>query len=324
MNDILLQQIIQVLEPVMVDDNVKETLTKLLNQYEIRKVSQGNTHPDLNQKIKLFLMSKRMEGLSKGTLKNYRKILNDIGGYLQKPVSEITTADIRNWLSTHINIKMSTFRYYISVLRSFFDYLITEELLSVDPTRKIKLPKLEQRIPKALSIDEMEMLREGCITLREKALLEIFYASGCRLAEIHGLNKTDINWRERSFNVVGKGNKERVVFIGARAAHALKKYLDNRKDNEKALFVTEKGATRRLSQRSIHSIFKKIASRATTSKNIHPHVFRHTMATAMINHGARIEDVQSLLGHSSPNTTQVYARVSHERKKQAYNQHFIN
>lgn len=324
MNDILLQQIIQVLEPFKVDDALKETLTDLLNQYEIKKVSSGNNHPDLIQKLKLFLMSKKMEGLSDRTIKKYQKILNGIGSYLHKPVNQITTGDIRNWLSTHPNIKMSTIKYYISVLRSFFDYLITEELISVDPTRKIKLPKLEQRIPKALSIDEMELLREGCITQREKALLEIFYASGCRLSEIHALNKADINWQERSFNVVGKGNKERVVFIGARAAHALRKYLNSRKDNEKALFVTEKGSTMRLSQRSIHLIFKKIASRVAINKNIHPHVFRHTMATAMINHGARIEDVQSLLGHSSPNTTQVYARVSFERKKQAYNQHFIN
>jgi len=276
------------------------------------------------EKTNLFLLSKKMEGLSERTLRNYRKTLYDFGACIEKPVSRITAGDIRSWLAGRQDIKMSTTRYYISVIRSFYDYLIAEELVTVDPTRKIKLPKLEQRIPKALNIDELEILREGCQTLREKALLEIFYATGCRLAEVHGLNKADINWRERSFTVFGKGNKERVVFIGARAARALEKYLGSRTDNEKALFVTEKGQPRRLSQRSIHLIFKKIASRVKTSKNIHPHVLRHTMANAMLDHGARLEDVQALLGHSNPSTTQVYAQVSLERKRQAYNQHFVN
>lgn len=232
---------------------LKRNLFELLGQYEIRRVDSEGIHPDILEKTNLFLLSKRMEGLSERTLTKYRKLLYDFGAFVQKPVGQIAASDIRNWLAGRQDIKISTTRYYISVIRSFYDYLITEELVTVDPTRKIKLPKLEQRIPKALDIDEMEVLREGCQTLREKALLEIFYASGCRLAEIYNLNRGDINWRERSFAVTGKGKKERIVFIGARAARALKKYLDSRTDDEKALFVTEKGQPRRLSQRSIPS-----------------------------------------------------------------------
>jgi len=303
----LVEQIIDIYSSDVQDiARQKKDLADLLGQYEIRKVNSEGTHPDVLQKTNLFLLSKKMEGLSEKTLTKYRNILCGFGAFIKKPVSQVTTGDIRNWLAGRQDIKMSTTRYYISVLKSFYDYLITEELVTVDPTRKIKLPKLEQRIPKALNIDELEILREGCQTLREKALLEIFYATGCRLAEIYNLNRADINWRERSFTVIGKGNKERIVFIGARAARALEKYLKGRKDDKKALFVTEKGHPRRLSQRSIHLIFKKIASRVETGKNIHPHVFRHTMATAMINHGARLEDVQALLGHSNPGTTQVY------------------
>lgn len=321
----LVEQIIDIcLSSAQDRERLKKDLSGLLGRYEIRKVDSEGTHPDILEKTNLFLLSKRMEGLSERTLTKYRKILYDFGAFIQKPVNQIVTGDIRNWLAGRQDIKISTTRYYISVIRSFYDYLITEELVTVDPTRKIKLPKLEQRIPKALDIDEMEVLREGCRTLREKALLEIFYATGCRLAEVHSLNTTDINWRERCFTVIGKGNKERVVFIGPRAARALEKYLESRTDNEKALFVTEKGRPKRLSQRSIHMIFKKIASRAGLHKNVHPHVFRHTMATSMLNHGARLEDVQALLGHSNPSTTQVYAQVSLERKKQAYNQHFVN
>ncbi|MBO8128266.1 MAG: tyrosine-type recombinase/integrase [Peptococcaceae bacterium] len=324
MVDNLVNQILHICLNAQEPEKLKSDLVDLLSRYEIRKITPGSTDPDVLQKMELFLLAKRMEGMSERTVKNYRKTLRDFGSYVEKPVSEITTRDIRDWLSSCSQLKMSTIRYYISVLRSFYDYLLTEELVTTDPTRKIKLPKLEQRMPKALSIDELEILREGCRTLRDKALLETFYASGCRLSEIHGLNRTDINWRERSFVVLGKGNKERVVFIGARAAHALRKYLSSRTDQEKALFVTERGKPRRLSQRSIHEIFKKIASRAGIQKNIHPHVFRHSFASTMLNHGATLEDVQALLGHASPNTTQVYAQVSLERKKQAYNLHFVN
>jgi len=225
MVNVLVEQIIDIcLSSTHDREKLKKNLFELLIQYEIRKVESEGTHPDILEKINLFLLSKKMEGLSERTLIKYRKLLCDFGAFVQKPVGQIVASDIRNWLAGRQDIKMSTTRYYISVIRSFYDYLITEELVTVDPTRKIKLPKLEQRIPKALDIDEMEVLREGCRTLREKALLEIFYATGCRLAEVHSLNTTDINWRERCFTVIGKGNKERVVFIGPRAARALEKY----------------------------------------------------------------------------------------------------
>lgn len=318
----LVEEIVKVCCSSKNKNEVRKYLFDLFKEYSIKKTSE-NINTDILVRLQTFLVSKKMEGLSEKTLENYRKIIHDFGVHLNKPVHQITSEDIRIWLSRK-RIKISTVRYCISVIRSFYDYLLNEEIVNIDPTRKIKLPKLEQRIPKALSIDELEVLREGCKTLREKALLEIFYATGCRISEIQRLNKTDINWLERSLLVLGKGNKERIVFIGSRAAHALKKYLDSRNDSEKALFITERGIPKRLSSRSIHLIFKKIANRVSIHKNVHPHVFRHTMATAMLNHGARLEDVQALLGHSSPNTTQVYARVSAERKKQAYKQHFVN
>lgn len=223
MLDTLIDQIIVICTSGKED--IKERLHDLLSQYEIKKIATGETHPDISQKMNMFLLAKKMEGLSERTLRNYRKTIQNFGAYTEKPVNKITPGDIRNWLSSCQELKISTIRYYISVLRTFFDYLITEELVSFDPTRKIKLPKLEQRIPKALSVDELEILREGCHTLREKALLEVFYASGCRLAEIHNLDRSDIDWQERCFSVIGKGNKERVVFIGARAAHGLKNTL---------------------------------------------------------------------------------------------------
>lgn len=317
--NILIDEIIRHCKNDLKDEvKLRNILYELLSKYDFRVVTVGKTHPDTREKTNLFLMAKKIEGLSDHTLKNYRKTLNDFGSHIQKPVSDITTLDIRNWLADHPNIKISTLRYYVSVLKSFFDHLINEGTINIDPTRKIKNPKLPKRVPKALNLDELEILREGCITLREKALLEVFYATGCRLAEVRNLNWSDINWSEKSLSVIGKGNKERIVFINSRAVFALKKYLKTRNDKDRALFVTEKGKPRRLSERSIQYIFKKISTRVTIEKNIHPHVMRHSFATTMMNHGARIEDLQGLLGHSSPNTTQGYAQVNLQRRKEAY------
>lgn len=324
MLDHLLDQIMLICGPnTDKQGEVRKRLQELLNGYVIKKTSHDFHLKDTNQKLNMFLLSKKMEGLSHKTISNYKKTIQCFTEYVNKPLNQITTADIRTWLSIR-NIKISTVRYRLAVLRSFYNYLVAEEIVTVDPTRKMKSPKLEKRIPKALNNDELEVLREGCKTLREKALFEIFYATGCRISEVYGLNKTDINWQERSLIVLGKGNKERIVFIGARAAHALKKYLDSRQDNESAVFVTERGKPRRLSSRSIQLIFKIIANRVAIHKNIHPHVFRHTLATALLNHGARLEDVQDLLGHSNPSTTQIYCKVSPERRKLAYKQHFVN
>lgn len=263
-------------------------------------------------------MAKKTEGLSKETLKKYKNVLLDFGTRINKQVTAITAIDIRRWLNTNSEIKLSTVRYYISVLRSFFNYLNNEDIVTVDPTRKIKMPKLPQRIPKALSLDELEVLREGCKTLRELAILETYYATGGRLNEIRNININDINWEEKTILVIGKGGKERPVFINSRAGFILKKYLASRKDSKEALFITEKGPVRRLSKRSIQQIFQKISSRVSLSKKVHPHVMRHSMATTMVDHGASLEDVQNILGHSSPNTTQIYARVNIKRRKDAY------
>lgn len=269
-----------------------------------------------------FLIAKKTEGLSNETLRKYKNVLLDFGTGIQKQVATVTAIDIRRWLNTNSEIKLSTVRYYISVLRSFFNYLNNEDIIFVDPTRKIKMPKLPQRIPKALSLDELEILREGCKTLREQAILETYYATGGRLNEIRNINVSDINWEEKTILVIGKGGKERPLFINSRAGYILKKYLASRTDDAEALFITEKGPVRRLSKRSIQLIFQKVSSRVSLTKKVHPHIMRHSMATTMVDHGANLEDVQNILGHSSPNTTQIYAQVNIKRRKDAYHRTF--
>jgi integrase/recombinase XerD len=295
----------------------------ILAAYDIKPAKILISHPDIAEKVKLFLAAKRLEGLSPSTLAGYGIELRIFGSHFQKPVKEITTSDIRDFLSRFEGLKLSSLARKLSVLKSFFSWLADEEMIDKDPTRKIKPPKTEKRLPKALSIEELEMMREMCKTTRERAMVEVFYATGGRLSEIQQLDRQDIDWVEKSSKVLGKGNKEREVFLSVKASYHLKKYLSSREDDNSALFVTERKPHRRLSKRGIQREFKIIAARAGIKKRVHPHVMRHTMATLTLNNGADLVAVQELLGHVDPGTTQVYAQLSNERKKESHRRYLV-
>ncbi len=167
------------------------------------------------------------------------------------------------------------------------------------------------------------MLRESCKTNRQRAFLEILYATGCRLSEVHALNKLDINYRTASCRVIGKGNKEREVYFSPKAMYHLRKYLMNRTDDSEALMVTERKPYRRLSQRGIQREIGIIAKQAGLDKKISPHTMRHTFATLTLNNGADIAAVQALLGHEDPATTQIYAQLTEEKKRDAHKKYLV-
>jgi integrase/recombinase XerD len=299
------------------------TIAGILSLYDIRPARLPGCHPDIREKVDQYLAAKRLEGLSELTLEGYALELRIFAEHVVKPVEEITTGDIRAYLGQFNHLKMSSIAKKLSVLKSFFGWLSDEEIIPRDPARRIKPPKKEQRLPKALTIEELEMLREACITSRERALIEVFYATGGRLSEIQALNKSDINYQTMSARVIGKGNKEREVYLSFKAIYHLRKYIMSRLDDEPALFVTERQPYRRLSNRAIQREIKKIAERSGIQKNVHPHTLRHTFATLTLNNGADLSSVQALLGHTDPSTTQVYAQVTESKKREAYKKHLV-
>jgi integrase/recombinase XerD len=322
--EIMLEQIISALScPNMDKPKLEQTLTTILSQYDIKPALIHNGHPDLQQKIKLFLAGKRLEGLSPLTLEGYELELRIFAEHVQKATADITTADIRTYLGECDYLKNSSLSRRLSVLKSMFGWLTSEEIILRDPTRRIKPPKKEQRVPKALSIEELEMIREACITPRERALIEVYYATGARLSEVQKLNREDIDWQTMSVRVIGKGNKERPVYFSFKASYHLKKYLMRRVDEVPALFTTERQPYRRLSDRGIQRAIKVIADRSGVKKNVHPHIFRHTFATLLLNNEADLVSVQGLLGHVDPATTQIYAQITDEKRKQAHKQYLI-
>lgn len=303
--------------------DMKASLSEIIANFDIKLIDSDQPHPDIQEKIELFLSGKQLEGLSKITLKNYLLHLKKFAEHIKKKVEDVSTADIRVYLGHYKDQKTSTLSTKLSVLKSFFGWLTAEEILPRDPTARIKPPKKEKRLPKALSIEELEMMREACKTVRQRTMLEALYATGCRLSEVHDLDRSDIEFNTQSCRVIGKGNKEREVYFSFKAIYHLKKYLKGRMDIVPALIITERQPYRRLSHRGIQREISIIAKCAGIQRKVSPHTLRHTFATLTLNNGADLVAVQELLGHENPATTQIYASISAERKREQHKKHLV-
>ncbi|MFT9495865.1 site-specific tyrosine recombinase/integron integrase [Anaerosolibacter sp.] len=305
---------------------VREVLEEVLHDYDLNPTERGLIVQDnMNDKIMLYLASKKIDGLSRLTLESYSRHLSRFALNMRKNVEDITTMDIRMHLAAYAKtgVKNSTIGADTDILRGFFKWLEDEEYINKSPLRKIKPIKVEKRLRKALSVEETEILREGCKTYRQRAILEFFYSTGCRLEEVEQVNKSDIDWQKLQLRVIGKGNKERTVFINAKAKVHIQKYLMTRLDDCEALFVTERKPVSRLGRRSIEREFDNIEKGSGLKKNIHPHLIRHTMATHLLNGGADLVTVQAILGHEDASTTQIYAQLSNANIEHEYRKYMI-
>ncbi|MBU0574380.1 MAG: site-specific tyrosine recombinase XerD [Candidatus Margulisiibacteriota bacterium] len=208
----------------------------------------------------------------------------------------------------------------VATLKSFFKYLVGEGKINTDPTADIRLPKTPKRLPKAMSIKETgEMLKLPRKNVRDRAVLEVLYATGMRASELVGLNLLDINMEEGFIKCYGKGGKERIVPLGEVARDVLDKYLSEvrpklvkNNNSERALFLDRSGT--RFSRQALFNIIKKY------NKKPSPHTLRHSFATHLIEGGADLRTVQEMLGHSNISTTEIYTAVSRERLKKVYRQ----
>jgi len=171
---------------------------------------------------------------------------------------------------------------------------------------------------KALGIEELELVREVCVTLRQRALIECLYATGCRLSEVRNLNVSDVNFHKMSTKVFGKGGKERIVYLSFKKVYHLKRYLNSRQNNCecKALFVSERKPYRRTINRSIEREINRVGEMANLEKGLSPHWFIRTLATLLLDSGAELAAVQAILGHEDPDTTLCYAKCKGNRSVQ--------
>ena len=267
-------------------------------------------------------------GLSPYTLRNYRSDIGDCLGWLSGRGTEPLALDrptLREYLTGLNGMSPISLRRKLSTIRGFYRWLAAEGHIDSDPLRGVNgLPKVGRKLPNVLSHDEMVTLlafpdTETPEGARDKALLEVLYATGVRLAEAHGLDLPDVNMAERTLRVTGKGNKEREVLFGLPAHRALEGYYPARKlmaqSGVGAVFVNRDGV--RMARGSIGNAVRKYGRRAL-GRAIHPHVLRHSFATALLDGGADIRIVQELLGHASPSTTTIYLHVTDAQQRKVY------
>lgn len=298
---------------------LRKVIDEILYPYEICTKETSLVASDIDEKMNIFFASKKLEGMSNKTIKNYNYILTRFASYLRKPLTTITSMDMRMYLAyTGKGLKPGSVNATIYCFKSFFSWLVDNEYLIKNPMNKLKATKIPKRLRHALSEEEVENLRQACITDREKALIEFLVTTGCRLSEVMGVDISDLNMYEMSLNVIGKGNKERKVYFSTKAKILLKKYIEERKGSSPALFVSDRAPYSRIGGRAIEKAVGKIAERAGIDKAVYPHIFRHSFATHSLAKGMSITTIQHLMGHESSSTTMIYAELSEENVKHEY------
>jgi len=278
----------------------------------------------LSEAWKKYQQDKKIEGYLLLTLKTYRFQYNLLLRFFGDiDMNEFSTEKLKDYLiQSGGHLKPYSLGHRVRCVKSLFRWSHEEGYILKNPAAKLKEPKLGKRIPKFLSELEIEHLREACQTTMENALFEFMYSTGCRIGEVVKLDRDDIDFRINSVIVQGKGDKEREVYFNTRCSIWLKRYLDERDDGDPCLFITDRKPKRRMSIDNLRYIIKRVSNRAGIKKSIHPHQLRHSYATHMINNGAPIDVIQSLLGHEKSETKKIYAQLSGKLRQDYYSKYF--
>ena len=260
-----------------------------------------------------FLDVKALEGCSKATIENYKFNLNKFLLGVGKDPIEIATQDIRKYLADYKRergVSNTTLDNMRRVFQSFFTWMHREGYIIKDPCAAVNKIRADKVIKNPYSDEEMELMREAAKNLREKAIIEVLYSTGMRIGELEKLNKDDIDFVNGKAIVFGKGAKEREVYFNVKAQLALKKYLENRNDTNEALFVGLQSPYNRLKVSTYEKILRELGDRCGV--HCHPHRFRRTCATILLNKGMPIQEVSKVLGHAKLETTMIYCEIDQQ------------
>ena len=266
---------------------------------------------------------------SEHTVKAYRGDLENFRDFLlkeKKKIEDVDIATINTYVSTlYGKNSPSSVERKVSAIRSFFSYLVRKGIATQNPAKLVRTPKKEKHLPVFLSVDEVFNLvdvkdsERNPLRVRDRAILELLYSSGLRVSELAGATLADLSMGEAIIRVRGKGNKERIVPVGSKALSSLGEYLDVREKLKPAsnrIFLNSRGGG--ITTRSLARIIKKYGLVSGISKNVSPHVLRHSFATHLLAGGADLRAIQEMLGHASLSTTQRYTHLSVERIMEVY------
>ena len=294
---------------------LQEVIVKTFAENEAPKTETSN-----DEFLKMFLDAKRIEGRSDRTIKYYRVTIELFLKNVLSPIRKITTEMMRAYLVDYQKINncgkttVDNIRRNIS---SFFSWLEEEDYILKSPMRRIHKIKTQKTVKNIISDEEIEKLRDNCKNIRDTAMIDLLYSTGIRVGELVKLNIEDIDFSERECVVFGKGDKERRVYFDAKSKIHLKNYIESRKDNNPALFVTLNAPYDRLKISGVEIRIRELG-RMLNLEKVHPHKFRRTMATRAIDKGMPIEQVQKILGHSQIDTTMQYAIVNQNNVKASH------
>lgn len=286
------------------------------------------------QRIERFIDSIWMErGLAQNTLLAYRRDLEHFAGWLAGrglQLPEVAPSDVQTYLAGHIEAPARTLARRISTLKRYFQFEVRDGRADADPTSRVRTPKLGRPLPDSLSETEVELLLgapdvNDALGCRDKAMLEVLYATGLRVSELVNLSHDVISLSQGVVRVLGKGGKERLVPLGEEALDWLQHYLRNARtaigagQTSHVVFVTRRGTA--MTRQAFWQLVKKYAGVAGIRKHLSPHTLRHSFATHLLNHGADLRVIQMLLGHSDLSTTQIYTHVASARLQQLHAEH---
>lgn len=301
-------------------EHLLETLQHCLWTVEITEKKEGEVqqNKETNEELLLmFLSAKRVEGCSEKTLRYYETSLRKMFSEVDCHATHMTTDALRNYLSEYqqkSQCSKSNIDNIRRILSSFFAWLEDENYILKSPVRRIHKIRSSKTVKETYTDEALETMRDQCGSLRDLAMIDLLASTGMRVGELVHLNREDIDFENRECVVFGKGSKERPVYFDARTKIHLKNYLDNRKDDNPALFVSLLSPHNRLEISGVELCLRKLGRRLGITK-VHPHKFRRTLATRAIDKGMPIEQVQRLLGHAKIDTTMQYAMVNQNNVK---------
>ena len=300
--------------------NLTRVLKDVFENVEVSRKNSEIEELSNNDLLDSFISAKLIEGCSTNTIKYYESTLKKMLSYIDKRVDEITTDDLRRYLTYYKDsgdLSKTTVDNVRRIFSSFFAWLENEDYILKNPVKRIHRVKTPRLVKETLSDEDLEKLCNGCDNVRDLAILELLISTGMRVGELVKLNIDDVNFHERECVVFGKGESERIVYFDARCKLHLLQYLSTREDDNPALFVSLNRPYDRLGISGVELRLKELGEKSDIS-NVHPHKFRRTLATNAIDKGMPIEQVQKLLGHMQIDTTMQYAMVNQSNVKIAH------
>ena len=299
-------------------DEIMASLSEKIGRYNIDYDGDASeSDSETEDLLRAFLAAKEVEGRSEQTIKRYEYICRRAIKQMSAPIREISVYHLRKYLADEKarGVADSTLDGNREVLSSMFGWLHKEGLLKTNPTANLGAIKVMKKVRKPYSQSDIESLKEHCKSARDKAIICLLMATGCRISEICNLDRDALDFQNKEITVLGKGNKERTVFLDDVSIMVLTRYLSKRKDTESALFIGQRNE--RLTPSGARKILKKIADKAGV-ENAHPHRFRRTLATNLIDHGMDIQNVAQILGHERLDTTMKYIYTDKGNLKNLY------